>query len=183
MNEQAGPACALSVLIVGVFAVLLHDRDRGTSPPKPSLPSIARDLPRPRDPGPLTRTATPPPTPAPRIETSLEAPSPKDPGREPQSPRTEPTPTSEDRKSPGSAIGVVGLENSDLPRGQVPKLPGRSSRPRGDFTVVESGETLADVAERVYGSTRAAESLWKANRDQLTSLESPLQSGILLRTP
>jgi hypothetical protein len=179
MNEQAGPACVLSVLIVGAFAVLLHDKDRGTSPPKPSLPSMARDNPEPRDP----ESARPALPATPRLETTLVAPVPKARGLESQVPRTPPAESPRDRDSPGPEDRVVGLENASGPPRKVPKLPKRSVRARGDFTVVEPGETLADVAERVYGSNRAAESLWKANRDQLGTLESPLQAGTLLRTP
>ena len=40
MNEHAGPACALSVLIVGLFAVLLHDRGQPTPAGNPLLPTV-----------------------------------------------------------------------------------------------------------------------------------------------
>jgi hypothetical protein len=84
---------------------------------------------------------------------------------------------------PVSGDPIEDLGGSSGRHEPVPRSPNRTAGPRGDFTVVEPGETLADVAERVYGSDRAAESLWKANRDQLASLESPLPKGTLLRTP
>jgi hypothetical protein len=179
MNEQAGPACALSVLIVGFFAVLLHDKERSSSRQEPSPPPIARDAPKPRDPEPVTPSS--PSTP--RLETNLVAPAPKNPSLESLTPRAELAGTSGDRKLPGSVHRIEGLEGSGGRREPLPNSPTRTAGPRGDFTVVEPGETLADVAERVYGSDRAAESLWKANRDQLASIESPLPKGTLLRTP
>lgn len=55
--------------------------------------------------------------------------------------------------------------------------------PRGAFARVDVGETLADVARRVYGSPGKVDQLWRANRDQLSSPEAPLSAGMLLRTP
>jgi hypothetical protein len=56
-------------------------------------------------------------------------------------------------------------------------------RPSSAFTTVGRGETLADVAVRVYGSTDAATILWMANRDQLARADDPVAVGTLLRTP
>jgi hypothetical protein len=56
-------------------------------------------------------------------------------------------------------------------------------RPKSAFTTVEKGESLADVACRVYGSEEAKETLWLANRDELTSPNGPLRPGSSLRTP
>ena len=55
--------------------------------------------------------------------------------------------------------------------------------PRSSSTVVLAGESLADVAVRVYGLTESVEALWRANRDLLTRVDSPLPRGTLLRTP
>jgi nucleoid-associated protein YgaU len=57
------------------------------------------------------------------------------------------------------------------------------SRPAGSFTDVAEGETLSDVARRVYGSTDATDALWLANRDQLDRPDARLRSGTTLRTP
>lgn len=51
------------------------------------------------------------------------------------------------------------------------------------FARVRAGETLNDVARRVYGDPAAAALLWEANRDQLTRREGSLPAGTLLRTP
>jgi nucleoid-associated protein YgaU len=55
--------------------------------------------------------------------------------------------------------------------------------PRGAFTRVRAGETLAAIAARVYGNEDAAEGLWMANRDLLEREDAPLHEGALLRTP
>jgi hypothetical protein len=54
---------------------------------------------------------------------------------------------------------------------------------RSAFTQANEGESLADVAERVYGSSDAIERLWKANRDLLDSRDERLAAGTVLRTP
>jgi nucleoid-associated protein YgaU len=48
---------------------------------------------------------------------------------------------------------------------------------------VKNGETLEDVAIRVYGSTDQVDLLWRANRDLLPRKNSPLNAGAVLRTP
>jgi nucleoid-associated protein YgaU len=59
----------------------------------------------------------------------------------------------------------------------------RQSVTRGAFARTEEGDTLEDVALRVYGTPGRAEALWKANRDQLTNPGAALAGGMLLRTP
>jgi hypothetical protein len=60
-------------------------------------------------------------------------------------------------------------------------------KPQEAFTQVRPGETLADVAARVYGpaTTGGGETLWRANRDILDkpSTDAPLRPGTLIRTP
>ena len=56
-------------------------------------------------------------------------------------------------------------------------------QPRAAFTVVNAAETIQDVALRVYGSTVQVDSLWRANRDALPRRDSPLSTGMVLRTP
>jgi nucleoid-associated protein YgaU len=48
---------------------------------------------------------------------------------------------------------------------------------------VRPGETLRDIAIRVYGSADDLDSLWRANRDVLPHKDSPLMAGSVLRTP
>jgi hypothetical protein len=65
------------------------------------------------------------------------------------------------------------------------QLPKHASpvAPRPTFAIVEQGESLAEVAVRVYGSKDATEALWQANRDQVERVDSPLARGTLLRAP
>ena len=54
---------------------------------------------------------------------------------------------------------------------------------RSAFTSVLEGETLQDVAIRIYGSSDQLDLLWRANRDVLPRKNSPLSAGAVLRTP
>jgi hypothetical protein len=51
------------------------------------------------------------------------------------------------------------------------------------FTQAREGETLRDVAVRVYGSADEAEALWRHNRDLVARRDATLSAGTLLRTP
>ena len=44
-------------------------------------------------------------------------------------------------------------------------------------------ETIEDVSSRVYGTPEHGDLLWRANRDTLPQRNSPLSTGMLLRTP
>lgn len=57
------------------------------------------------------------------------------------------------------------------------------AREPAEFTVVEAGETLEDLAERVYGRADAAPAIVRANRDVLPRGGTALEAGALLRTP
>jgi nucleoid-associated protein YgaU len=54
---------------------------------------------------------------------------------------------------------------------------------RAPFTIVGSGETITDVARRVYGTADDADMLWRANRDVVGEPGAPLAAGTVLRTP
>jgi hypothetical protein len=165
MNEHAGPACALSGLIVGIFAVVLHDPSSHPTAPKSPAREASSPIARSSPPEPTrpNAIAAPPVAPAPSPVTAPKAAPPSTP--RPSKPKPEPAP----------AVA------------QAPEKPAKRrtppASPRPSFAVVETGETLADVAARVYGSEDAAEALWKANRDQVARLDSPLDRGTLLRTP
>jgi hypothetical protein len=175
MNEHAGPACALSGLIVGIFAVLLHD----TSPP-PAIPKPnAHDVPAASSPSgggtskPDAPAAIQQASPTPAEKASVAVPAVVAPpiqvavSQRPRPP--EPAP----RAKPAKAAAPP----------KAPKKRPPPPSPRPSFAIVEQGESLADVAARVYGSEDAAEALWKANRDQVERVDSPLARGTLLRTP
>lgn len=69
------------------------------------------------------------------------------------------------------------------PHETAPAAQRDSRLARKTFTAVTPGERLQDVARRVYGTADATERLWRANRDTLPGPDSPLQPGMLLRTP
>jgi len=71
-------------------------------------------------------------------------------------------------------------------RGPASAKKGRTDcarEPRSAFTVAKAGETIEDVARRIYGTIDESVALWRANRDTLPSRDSPLSPGMLLRTP
>jgi hypothetical protein len=71
----------------------------------------------------------------------------------------------------------------------APPVTKRASEPAAEsarqqaFTSVRQGETLRDVAIRVYGSADELDSLWRVNRDVLPHRDSLLTAGSVLRTP
>ena len=69
------------------------------------------------------------------------------------------------------------------PAARTEPEPVKPVEPRGAFTRVREGETLTDVARRVYGSDADVKTLWLANRDRLDRLDSPVTAGSILRTP
>ncbi len=186
MNEHAGAASALSVLIVGLFAILLHDRQ----PSPPPRPPMADSSPAPRKssspiastesgksvskagkPAAVKPVLAPDPgrvvTRSPEISAPLAAPLPK------------PAPPAPPVKKLASSVARLAPEAAQ----KGTSTPSKPSTPKAPFTVVRNGEDLVAVANRVYGSSSAAEGLWKANRDQVNSIDSPLRRGTLLRTP
>lgn len=61
--------------------------------------------------------------------------------------------------------------------------PRSPRRPTATFTRVTAVETVAAVAERVYGDPSYARELWLANRDSLKSPDGVVGETTLLRTP
>ena len=59
----------------------------------------------------------------------------------------------------------------------------RPRRPSSAFATVADGESLADVAARVYGLPEAAAVLFRANRDQIDRVDEKPPVGTVLRTP
>jgi nucleoid-associated protein YgaU len=158
MNRNVGASFTLSVLLVVFFAVVLYQPDAPRTPRAATAPAVPSE-------------AHPPEAPA-----AVGAPS---------------------------SSNHAGLEVREVAR-QIPLARPETSvatnarqtesrapepvhpivfEPRGVFTVVRDGETLADVARRVYGGQFDANSLWTANRDVLDREDSPLRPGTMLRTP
>lgn len=193
MNRHAGASFALSVLIVGFFAVILYQPDTRTSVPSPQKRSVTTE--------PLAARDVPPPTPgvplieatAGRIPITAEEPR----ASIPTSPRALPT-----RSGPGSERVIIAssldrppaprmADEADLPAARDRPTPVQTASrrfrangsPRAAFTQVGAGESLKDVAVRVYGNPDATRHLWMANRDIINDQNAPLRDGTLLRTP
>ncbi len=170
MNEHAGPACALSGLIVGFFAFLLHDHIPVATVSRPTgreqVVAGAFEI---------APVASPPP-PVPSRASSPRAPATVS---RPVKPAT-PNPRLVPNLPPPAAAPLKERNRGHIGRVLDSKQP---SLPRSAFAMAAEGESLAEVAERVYGSRQLAEALWKANRDQVERVDSSLTVGTLLRTP
>jgi hypothetical protein len=181
MNKNVGASFTLSVLVVAFFAVALYQPDpqtrrasaRTTSPVQTRTP-------------PDSKVAVAPPTPEPRVPTAAPIPT--------AGPRVDP-PASASKDAGGSVSQVARHDQQATKprptpdRATVTKTISRRSEavrdpePRGAFTSVRDGETLADVARRVYGPASDPNTLWMANRDLIARKDAPLRAGMMLRTP
>ncbi len=202
MNRQIIPSMILSVLIVCFFSVLLHDRDKPRSglkrePEPASSPDWASQAagtavnsPPAADPRPAEKEPA-----RPQLQPHVPVQSaPVPPPVRPEQPaRRDPLP-SPTRSEPVATIPLETAPRDDARRSspaspaqpptthQAPS-PAVATRPRSAFTTVQQGETLEDVAIRVYGSSDQVDLLWRANRDLLRQKDSPLHAGAVLRTP
>jgi nucleoid-associated protein YgaU len=192
----------LSVLIVCAFAILLFERDPVAAVRKPDRNPVAKKDSEARVPAPAS-----PKDEASRLANSA-VPGEQATGQAAE-PSTEPTrqgPVSKEPKpiaapaTPAASAAVrdkprspdsdepstvrPSAESSGSPAAPPANSPAPvSTGPRSAFTVVQGGETLKDVAVRVYGSANHLVLLWRANRDVLPRSDSPLAAGAVLRTP
>jgi hypothetical protein len=180
MNRNVGASFSLSVLTVLAFAVALYQPDTPPPPATTNAPSGPGRVPAPIPAAPAAPEVVdahePPPdanpvAPIPRPQLTsqhVSRPVPKSVAREPSSAA----------RREHTAARTVARRQVALAEASAP-----APEPRGAFTRVRRGESLADVARRVYGSDGAAEDLWKSNRDLLDHEDAPLREGELLRTP
>jgi hypothetical protein len=119
-------------------------------------------------------------TPSPAITQDTKAPAPQGVSQPPVSKTSRPTPLP--AKEGATRTSAPGLAESP-PVKKTPSEPAAESGPQQAFTAVRQGESLRDVAIRVYGSADDLDSLWRANRDVLPRTDSPLTAGSVLRTP
>jgi nucleoid-associated protein YgaU len=191
MSRHAGTSFALSLLIVVGFAVAFYQPDPATLPPSarssPEHPSGSATRP-----AAASRTAAQDPTQrTAQADRGPETDSDEGEVGTSVSPgRSDPIQTSSlaARSSPARAQAVERTRTAPAPalpdpNGQPQPPRTTAPRPRGAFTRVEPGETLAEIAARVYGSSASARTLWLANRDLIDSQDAPLRAGALLRTP
>lgn len=181
MNRQAGPSIVLSVLIVSFFAVALFQRD----PPRPAgrraragagrtiaraAPTQGRGTSRSSGGQAGLAEVVKPASARREVHSRVDA-------GVPDSSIISYKPASAHSSRPPGAAKIVAEASKRAQQFDVPRQPGSA------FTVVEANETIQDVAVRVYGSGDLAESLWRANRDALPRRDSPLATGMALRTP
>ena len=162
MVRDSALGALLSFAIIAVVAVAFYRPEPAADLARPSPAPVTTAEPAAIIPAAVTEPPTPPPS-VPNVETPL-----------PRSTRVSrsyrvPRPTKVEARS------------------QAPAPPKRRSpkphQPASAFASVEAGETLADVAWRVYGDESAAATLRSANRDQLSGPDATLHAGMLLRTP
>jgi hypothetical protein len=173
----------LSVLVVVFFAVILYQPERAG-------PRVAV-----ADPGPASPSSTQPlaASPAPPLTEAVPIPEP---------PAAEAAPVRTIAATPRTASAVMQPiahaappAPAPAPRQRTEPPPGRATpaamsqahpaprASRSAFTRAEEGETLRDVAVRVYGTSDAETKLWLANRDLVDGRDARLSRGTLLRTP
>jgi hypothetical protein len=204
MDQHLGASITLSFSLVVIFAIVLYQPEdtsrlttraeagnsvlpkaeptiRSSPPPPPLTPGapliepIARSGPVP--PGPQTRDAETLPT------NGSEAMELHRPAPEGQTRRAEggTTPLAAGSRSPS---GIIMIPHADAPSAAPVAHGDAEERPPHDpFTLAKEGETLRDVALRVYGSPDRVDHLWQLNRDLIGRDDVVLSSGTLLRTP
>jgi nucleoid-associated protein YgaU len=177
MNRQVVPSMILSVFIVCFFSVLLYDREKPRSAVEPAKGERKREA---------SSKVEPPAAPVPPPSSKKPSTSPAVPAPEASSPKgAEPaSAVTPEAPAPKAAAATVVSEPAAEPQKTAPSPPPSAPpEPRGAFTTAKDGESLDDIAVRVYGSADQAESLWRANRDQLPRRNSPIKAGAVLRTP
>src|SRR6185437_10577102 len=140
-----------------------------------------RELPAVKPPGPVAAESAPvkPEAPGPPPEPSPGVPLNETPARDPDRPNVAALEPSAPATAPSTSEIPTAAPARVRPVSRTRSVPG----PRSAFTVVDDGESLDDVALRVYGTAEKAPWLWQANRDLIARKESPLIAGTLLRTP
>lgn len=184
MNRHAPVSFALSFLLVLVFAVVLYRPDTEPTPrlsttPESLASKVRKDRPEMEQASSLAPSHAFPTIPTfhshPPLKQRLAGeppakiarPSAHDRVRGALVPTTldEPTPPASPSRTP---------DRTETPA---------SHEPRSAFTDVNEGESLVDIARRVYGSSQALERLRTANRDLLGEGQAVLSRGMVLRTP
>lgn len=181
MTRQAFPSILLSVAIVCFFAVALYRHD-------PEPPTAGKATERPE-----AKTKSDP--------VAVRAIGLRD--RRPMEPALAPVPARLDsaarilpagsRSEPRKVVSAVGrgaeripgVDRSLKPREQPAMEPRPSTVKAGRpaLTVARAGETIADVARRVYGREVGTEVLLQANREVVRDPERAIPAGTVLRTP
>jgi hypothetical protein len=170
MDQHLGASITLSFALVAVFAIVFYQPER--TPLPRAEPEVRTG--RPARPGPNRQAPIPEPTPA---EPLTAAPSRAAIGLD--TGEKKPIKIAIADSCSDRPANVPALTSVRVPAGRRPPiLP-----PHQGFTHTLEGETMRDVAIRVYGSSDETESLWMLNRDLIQRGEGALPTGTLLRTP
>ncbi len=189
MIEHPGITFLLSFLLVIAAALVLYRREPVRAPDESGEVEAVAVGAGPADaeagPGPEPIEATPVPVPTPSVAWRDGVdPAPARSVSRPGKPQIRHDPPTErvalakaERPASARATGPATARVVSRHGGRIARTP------EAPFTMVEEGETLADVAARVYGSSDEVEALWRANRDLLKAVDQPLRPGAVLRTP
>ncbi len=171
MNRNVTASFSLSVFMVVLFAVLLYQPEGPGSSSVQASPNVPADSHQPISDPEKSRPRLTPGTPLPEASTG---------------------PTSSDQPSTSPAFREETVEQGVVREGSRPSPGGQAEEtkpglvpalPSSTFTYAMPGESLADIAVRVYGSPDSARKLWMANRDIIDSPDTTPRGGTLLRTP
>ncbi len=171
MNRNVTASFSLSVSLVLLFAVLLYQPDGPVSVPLQAT-SVSHAEPR-KPVSNLTESRPPLKAGSPLTESSAG---------DGESDAPTPTPVARAEAIEPSAVEVTSGPSRGG-RSQEAKPALGTARPTSAFTHARPGESLADIAIRVYGSPDSAGKIWMANRDLIVSPNAVLPGGTLLRTP
>ena len=181
MTQQAFPSILLSVAIVCFFAVALHRRE--ARPPDAQASVVRR---KPADKGEKWTARS---VQKPERGTTERPPAPIVGRRESATRDSAGGPMAEARKVVSAANrSEPGIRRATRPstgraRLEPPTRPPTVQATRPALTIARSGETIADVARRVYGGNAGADVLLRANRDVVSDTEATIPAGTVLRTP
>ena len=171
MNHNVTASFSLSVSLVLLFAVLLYQPDGPVSVPLQAAPVAQAE---PREPIHELKDGRPRLTPG----YPLTGTSAGDDGSD----RPSPAPVARvETVEPEADVVKSGPSHGGPSEGTRPGMG--TARPPSAFTQARPGESLADIAIRVYGSPDSARKIWMANRDLIDSLDAVPPGGTLLRTP
>jgi hypothetical protein len=203
MSRRAGPSIVLSVLIVCFFAVALFQRDLPRTRSARRRISAREGIARTSSPD-ASRTRPEPGTgPAGASSAVFRGATASKPSSNSMYQGTSRSPAAvPDSRLLDQQLGRGNDHASDRPGKRIHNA---SARPSGRmlpapsagvqrttdstrsaqsaFTSALESETLEDVSSRVYGTPEHGDLLWRANRDTLPKRNTPLSTGMLLRTP
>ena len=164
MNKNVPASFGLSVVIVLFFAVILYQPDPPPSKAGAVEKTAASDPSQPPQTKPGEAAVATAAVAGKPIASTLKAPK-------------------RDARPIIMPVAVVVERPKETATARRVVIPDPPNEPKGAFTHARAGESLTDVAQRVYGDADQDKKLWLVNRDVLDRADAPLRPGMLLRTP